>query len=120
MNFAVKDNSAAVIAALRAQCADGLRSIGSKAVVYAQHEINRAGLVDTGKLRHSIRYEVRGGCVYVGTNNQYAAFHELGTGCYTSPHAHEEYGVPGIHFLHHAASRHKWQYVRTMKKAMKK
>lgn len=120
MNFTVKDNSAAVLAALNAQCMDGLREIGAKAVKHAQDEIDRAHRVDTGVLRHSIRSEVRDDGVYVGTDDPKAAFHELGTGQYTTPHAFAAYGVSGIHFLHHAASRHKWMYAIIMKKAMKK
>jgi len=120
VNITVKDNSAAVIAALKAQCMDGLREIGAKAVKHAQDEIDHAKRVDTGEMRDSIRAEVRGDGVYVGTDNEHAAFHELGTGHYTQPHAGEKYGVKPLHFLHHAAARHTSEYQKIMKGALKR
>ena len=41
--------------------------------------------VDTGNLRNSIAHKVdsAGNAVYIGTNNEYAAYVELGTGKYT-------------------------------------
>ena len=119
MNFTIHDNSDAVIRALKAQCIEALQEIGEKAVSYAKAEVQKAGRVDTGKLQGSIRYEVREDGVYVGTDNEYAAFHELGTGHYTTPHASAKYGVKPVHFLHHAASRHKAQYAKILKKKMK-
>ena len=36
--------------------------------------------VDTGNLRNSISHKVSDDAVYIGTNNEYAAYVELGTG----------------------------------------
>lgn len=120
MSITLIDKTADVIRALQIQCSGGLNEIGAKAVRHAQKEIGSAGRVDTGELQGSIRYEVRNDGVYVGTNNDHAAFHELGTGKFTNPHKNEKYGVSGIHFLHHAASRHTAQYKKILKEAMEK
>lgn len=120
MSIIFKDNSADVLRALHMQCEDALRKIGEQAVDHAKKEIDRAKRVDTGELRNSIRAEVREDGVYVGTNNDYAAFHELGTGRFTHPHAGAPYGVSAIHYLHHAASRHTAEYRKILKEEMKK
>lgn len=39
--------------------------------------------VDTGNLRNSITHKVVDDEVYIGTNNEYAAYVELGTGIHT-------------------------------------
>ena len=115
----VIDNSAAVIAALKRQIPAALGKIGGRAVFYARLELLVRGRVDTGALRNSIRFEVRDGGVYVGTDNDHASFHELGTGKYTEPHRNEAYGVSAVHFLHHAASRHTREYRKIIERAMK-
>ena len=113
------DRSADVLAALRRQCPQALAEIGAAAVRHAQREIQRAKRVESGALLRSIRYEVRSDGVYVGTDSDYAAFHELGTGKYTRPHQGEHYGVKPLHFLHHAASRHTAEYKRIIRKNLK-
>ena len=119
MNTKKIDRSADVLAALRRQCPQALAEIGAAAVKHAQREIQRAHRVETGDLMRSIRFEVRSDGVYVGTNLKYAAFHELGTGRYTTPHQGEHYGVKPLHYLHHAASRHTAEYKRILRKNLK-
>lgn len=116
----IKDNSALVLAALRQQGQIALKAIGEKAVSYAKKEIQHAGLVDSGKLLHSVNYKIKNDGVYIGTDVKYAAFHELGTGHYTTPHAGAEYGVPAVHFIHHAASRHPAEYRLLLERELKK
>ncbi len=119
MNFTLKDNSAAVLHALKLQGGNALNEIGAKAVQYAQKEIDRAHRVDTGALRGSIRAELRQDGLYVGTDNDHAAFHELGTGHYTQPHASEKYGVKPLHFIRKAAN-HRKQWAKIIKKELKR
>ena len=119
MNITVNDNSGAVLAALMTQLEAGLADIGEQAVQHAQKELDRAKRNDTGELRGSIEFQVREDGVYIGTDNDHAAFHELGTGRYTKPHASEKYGVSAVHFLHHAASQHADEYLKILERAMK-
>lgn len=119
MIFSLKDNSSAVLHALQRQGENALNEIGAKAVQYAQRDIDRAHRVDTGALRSSIRAELRQDGLYVGTDNKYAAFHELGTGHYTQPHASAKYGVKPLHFIRKAAN-HRKQWVKIIKKELKR
>lgn len=119
MNVTVKSNAAAFIAAMRRQCPQGLTEIGQVAVRHAQSEIQKAGRIKTGALYRSITFQVREDGVYVGTNNKHAAFHELGTGHFTRAHRGAAYGIKGVHFLHHAASRHWAEYKKIILKHLK-
>ncbi|MBQ6040958.1 MAG: phage virion morphogenesis protein [Oscillospiraceae bacterium] len=118
MSFTITDNSDAVMRALREQCMEGLQEIGEEAVKQARKTVQSKHLVDTGDLRDSIRYSLGHDGVYVGTDNDHAAFHELGTGHYTVPHASEKYGVKPLHFIRNAARGHRKKYTAIMKKAM--
>ena len=75
-----EDNSDEVLKAFEDAWSGGLERIGLQAEGYAK------GLcpVDTGALRNSISHKVDESerAVYVGSNNQYAAYVELGTGRY--------------------------------------
>lgn len=114
----IEDHSDEVMRALLAQCEEGLREIGAEAVKQAQKTIRSQHRVDTGDLLNSIRYAIGHDGVYVGTDNDHAAFHELGTGHYTVPHASEKYGVKPLHFIRNAARGHRKKYTAIMKKAM--
>ena len=100
-----------------------LKAIGEQAVSYAKQNVTEAGRVDTGDLRNSISKKVVEGenAVYVGTNQEYAAYHELGTGVYAeggggrkSPWSyqdaegnwHRTRGLRPIHFLKNAVQDH--------------
>ncbi len=76
MSIDIKDNSNEVLQKLREATEAGLTAIGVKATEYA----SKAAPVDTGRLRNSIQYSVDGNDVYIGTNVEYAAYVELGTG----------------------------------------
>lgn len=100
-----------------------LEAIGQQAVSYAKSNITEAGRVDTGAMRNSVSHQVEGGerAVYVGTNQEYAAFHEMGTGIYldggggrTTPWSYQDakgnwhttHGIQPIHFLRNAVQDH--------------
>lgn len=74
------DNSAKVLEEFEAACLRALERCGMQAEGYAKDLTP----VDTGNLRNSISHKVddREKSVYIGTNNKYAAYVELGTGKY--------------------------------------
>ena len=80
MSFGIIDNSADVKAAFEAAMWNALAKCGFTAEGYAK----KLCPVDTGNLRNSITHEVveDENAVYIGTNNEYAAYVCLGTGKY--------------------------------------
>lgn len=80
MNVTFTDHSAEVKAEFEAACLRALEKCGLVAEGYAKKECP----VDTGNLRNSITHEVDegGDAVYIGSNTEYAAYVELGTGQY--------------------------------------
>lgn len=75
-----EDNSDEVLKAFEDAWSRGLERIGLQAEGYAKDLCP----VDTGELRNSISHKVDESeqTVYVGSNNRYAAYVELGTGRY--------------------------------------
>jgi len=80
MNVEITDNSKEVSAAIKAALLRGLEKVGLVAEGYAK----KLCPVDTGNLRNSITHVVDEGepAAYIGTNNEYAPYVELGTGKY--------------------------------------
>lgn len=80
MDFTIKDNSEEIKRALKEATVRTLERIGLQAEGYAKDLCP----VDTGTLRNSITHKVVNDDneVYIGTNNEYAAYVELGTGIY--------------------------------------
>lgn len=80
MNVEFIDNSAMVLEEFEAACLRALERCGMQAEGYAQDLTP----VDTGNLRDRISHKVddREKAVYIGTNVEYAAYVELGTGKY--------------------------------------
>ena len=80
MNIEVQDHSAEVSAEIKAALLRGLEKCGLVAEGYAK----RLAPVDTGNLRNSITHQVDPAepAVYIGTDSEYAAYVELGTGQY--------------------------------------
>lgn len=80
MNFELQDNSEEVKEALKAALLRGLEKCGLVAEGYAKKRCPG----DTGNLRNSITHVVDedDSAVYIGTNNEYAPYVELGTGIY--------------------------------------
>jgi phage gpG-like protein len=91
---------------------------------------------DTGRLRGSISPVVDEAeqCVYIGTNVEYAIWHEFGTGKYASdgggratPWAfqdkegvwHYTHGVPARHFIQFGCTAHLDQYGRMLEEKLK-
>lgn len=82
MEFEIKDNSAEVLSEFQAAYSRALEKCGLTGEGYAKKECP----VDTGALRNSISHVVDDGekAAYIGSNQEYAAYVELGTGVYYS------------------------------------
>lgn len=80
MKIELTDNSEEILAAMEAAALRALEKCGLTAEAYAKLLCP----VDTGNLRGSITHQVQPEeqAVYIGTNNEYAAYVELGTGKY--------------------------------------
>lgn len=80
MNIEITDNSKEVSGAIHAALMRGLEKIGLVAEGYAK----KLCPVDTGNLRNSITHAVdeQEPAAIIGTDNEYAAYVELGTGIY--------------------------------------
>lgn len=80
MSVEIHDNSKEVSAAIKAALLRGLEKCGLVAEGYAK----KLCPVDTGNLRNSITHMIdeREPAAIIGTNNEYAAYVELGTGIY--------------------------------------
>ena len=132
----ITDNSDEVLDAMTRAVLASLEAVGQQAVTHAKQNITEAGRVDTGALRNSVSHAVDRGenAVYIGTNQEYAVFHELGTGIYLeggggrqTPWSyqdakgewHRTRGIRPIHFLKNAAADHSDEYIAIMEKTMK-
>lgn len=119
------DNSAEVVRELESKIEAALEACGNQAVSHAKQNITRAGRVDTGAMRNSINHKVQDDTCYVGTNNEYAIYHELGTGIYADGgkgrqtgwfyvdahgKGHFTRGMKPIHFLKNALSNNISEY----------
>jgi HK97 gp10 family phage protein len=80
MTINITDNSKEVLAVLQEAAVKALETCGLTAEGYAK----KLCAVDTGNLRNSITHQVDDGklACYIGTNGEYAAYVELGTGIY--------------------------------------
>ncbi len=80
MTIKITDNSAEFIAAMKTAALAALEECGLTAEGFAKLLCP----VDTGNLRNSITHQVNSGepAVYIGSNSEYAAYVELGTGKY--------------------------------------
>lgn len=119
----VIDNSDKIKAAAEEQIAAALEACGLKAEGLASENVTAAGRIDTGDLRDRITHTVKKDTVYIGTNVEYAVYHEVGTGIYTpggrqtpwkyvDRHGDEHWtrGIRPIHFLKNAIVNHLDEY----------
>lgn len=130
MSIEIHDNSKEISAAIKAALLRGLEKCGLVAEGYAK----KLCPVDTGNLRNSITHQVdsEGHSVYVGTNSDYGAYVELGTGKYypggrptpwvyqdAKGNWHRTSGSKAQPFLKPAAAEHADQYREILKKELK-
>ena len=124
------DNSEEVKSAMHDALLRALEKVGQTAEKYAK----RLCPVDNGNLRNSITHRVdeEGEVVYVGSNMEYAAYVELGTGKYypggrPTPWAYQDengnwhwtHGNKAQPFLKPAAEDHKPEYRKIVEDEMK-
>lgn len=124
------DNSGETLNALEEAIKAALEAMGQQADSYAKSNITAAGRVATGALRNSVSHEVQAGegAVYVGTNQDYAIYNELGTGIFVGGRQtpwsyqdangnwHRTRGMAPIHFLKGAVQDHQSEYLAIAKK----
>ena len=106
-----------------------LEAWGNQAVSHAKNNLTAASRVDTGALRNSISHQVEAGekAVYIGTNQEYAVYNEMGTGIYLeggggrqTPWSYQDHegnwhttrGMKPVHFLRNAVQDHEDEYKR--------
>lgn len=131
MDIQITDNSGEILKAMEQKKKAALEAIGIQAEGYAK----KLTPVDTGRLKNSISHAVQGDACYIGTNVEYAVWHELGTGIYASdgngrktPWAYYDKdgklrytrGVKPKHMLKRAASEHTEEYKRIIESIMKR
>lgn len=104
MSVEFKDNSLLLMWHLYRGMKNGLDAIGNRAATYARLDTP----VDTGRLRNSITYKVKGKEAYIGTNVEYAPYVELGAR-----------GRPGVYMLRNAATNHSEEYKGLLEAAIK-
>lgn len=130
MSVEFTDNSRTVLGELQSAAALGLEICGLAAEGYAK----KLAPVDTGNLRNSISHKVDpdGQIVYIGTNAEYAAYVELGTGRYAEGgrptpwvykddkgNYHWTAGNPAQPYLAPAVKDHADQYRKILEQALK-
>ena len=76
----VVDNTDEIIREIEVRAQAALDACGQQAVNHAKQNIDRASRVDTSKMINSITHKVQDDTCYVGTNVEYAVYHEYGTG----------------------------------------
>lgn len=130
------DNSAEVLAAKEQAIIAALEAVGQQAVSHAKQNITREGRVDTSAMRDSVNHQVVASedAVYVGTNQEYAIYHEYGTGIYADGGRgrqtpwryqdkrgewHTTRGIKAIHFLQNAAQDHVDEYKNIVESILK-
>lgn len=126
----ITDNKQAIEQALSTKVAAWLKAIGEDAASTAASRVP----VDTGTLKNSISSAVSESekAVYIGTNVEYAPYHEFGTGIYTAGGRqggwsyqdaagewHFTKGVPAKHYLQFGASAHQQEYKAMLEQALK-
>lgn len=130
MEVKITDNSDLVLEEFQSACLRSLERCGLKAEGYAKDLCP----VDTGNLKNSISHKVIDGdpSVVIGTNSQYGAYVELGTGMYVSggrptPWAYKDiygnwhwtHGNPAKPYLKPAVSDHAQTYRNIIEDEMK-
>lgn len=106
IKITIHDNSPEVLAALDKAIYRALWAIGAAAEGHAKEYETR---VDTGRLRNSITHQEEGNTTAIGTNVEYAIFHELGTSS----------GIEPLHFLKNAVANHTAEYKNILKESLK-
>lgn len=119
----ITDNSEETLRAFERASRAALEACGQQAVSHAKKIVTAAGRRRSGFMINSINSQLHGKNEYIGTNTEYANFHEFGTGIYIaggrqSPWAfqdekgnwHWTRGIPPIHFIKNSVAEHIAEY----------
>lgn len=119
------NNSDEVLEDVRQKINGWLEAIGQDAATTAANVLTQTDTIDTGRLKNSIDKKVveEEQAVYIGTNVEYAIWHEIGTGKFVSGGRkggwsymgadgewHFTEGVPAKHFLQFGVTAHQDEY----------
>lgn len=132
----IETNKEDFLRAAEEQIEAALTSIGIHAEGYAKDIITEAGRRDTGDMINSIASAVvmEERAVYIGSDVEYAVYHEVGTGIYaeggggrktpwkyTDRHGEEHWtvGIKPIHMIKRAATEHDDEYKQLVEEALK-
>ena len=131
--FVFKDHSKELIAQKDELVQQALESMGQLGENYAKNNVTSAGRIDEGTMRGDIAHTIKEDTVYIGTNVEYAIYHELGTGIYAEGGGgrktpwhykdrkgkwHTTVGITPIHFLKRAVEDHKEKYIQIVKQTL--
>ena len=129
------DNKDAVMDEVKEKVASWLEAIGEDAATTAANVLTETGTIDTGRLKNSISSAIdpEEQAVYIGTNVEYALWHEVGTGKFAESGGreggwwfkgkdgewHKTYGVPAKHYLQFGVTAHQEEYKEMLERALK-
>lgn len=136
-DFEIKmtDNSRQFLSELHSKIGVALEAAAIQAESHAVRIITQEKRVDTGAMKNSISHSVSGDTAYIGSNLEYAVYHELGTGIYASQGGgrktpwfyvgrdgkkHRTVGLKPIHFLKRAIEENVSEYKAIIEQEMKK
>lgn len=136
MSVIVFDHVAQFEEAFGEQLEAGLKAVGQQGVSHAKQNVAEAVRVATGDLMNSFEQQVDMGekCVYIGTNQEYAIFNEIGTGIYLeggggreTPWSYQDErgnwhttrGMKPIHMLKRAGTEHAEEYGQIIEQYLK-
>lgn len=128
------DNTDAVKNLAKEKIYKWLEAIGEDAASTAANVLTETGTIDTGRLKNSISSAVveNEQAVYIGTNVEYAIWHEFGTGIYADNGRktpwmfkdkdgewHWTRGVKPKHYLQYGITAHKQEYKEMLERILK-
>lgn len=134
--FTFKDNTDEVLADYDRKERAVLDAWGQNGVSHAKQIVAAAGRIDTGAMMNSISHQVDEGehAVAIGTNSEYAIFHEMGTGIYleggggrqtpwryqdSKGNWHTTSGITPIHMIKNAVANFISEYQAIMERYLK-
>lgn len=130
----ITDNSDEVLKELADNINTILEAWGQYGEGVAKQNVTEAGRVDTGRLRNDITHTTNENTAIIGTNVEYAIWHEIGTGIYASEPGgrqdpwfyqdskgnwHKTSGIKPIHFMQRAITEHIETYKEILEKGLK-
>lgn len=147
INVSFESNKKEIEKALKENIQAWLQAVGEDAASTAADVLTQTKTIDTGRLKNSINWAITGkqgsgdspkgtpeeNTVYIGTNVEYAIYHEFGTGKYASEGGrptpwmfkdkdgvwHWTHGVPAKHYIQFGMTAHQDRYKRMLEEKLK-